>query len=63
MLQTGNILHEIFTPEMGTRLREIRLKVGLSQDAVAERMGLVGKGRSNFISAQLQGGIVERHLS
>jgi len=36
---------KFFTPEMGQRLREIRLKAGLSQDDVAERMGLVGKGR------------------
>jgi len=36
---------------MGTWLREIRTEAGLNQDEVAERMGMHGKGRSNFISA------------
>jgi transcriptional regulator with XRE-family HTH domain len=38
-----------FTPEMGARLREIRLKRGFTLDEVAGRMGLAGKGRKAFV--------------
>jgi len=51
-----------FTAEMGTRLRELRLKAGLLQDDVAERMGLTGKGRSNFISALERGAVKRPYL-
>jgi transcriptional regulator with XRE-family HTH domain len=42
---------DFFTSEMGSWLRELREKVELSQDDVAARMGMHGKGRSNQISA------------
>jgi len=34
---------------MGQRLKEIRVKAGLTQDEVAERMGLTGKLRRREI--------------
>jgi transcriptional regulator with XRE-family HTH domain len=46
-----------FTPEMGSWLREIRVNAELTQDEVAERMGTLGKGRSNQISALEMGRI------
>jgi transcriptional regulator with XRE-family HTH domain len=46
-----------FTPEMGARLREIRLKRGFTQDEVAARMGLAGKGRKTFVGRLEQGNI------
>ena len=44
-----------FTPEMGARLRETRLKRGLTLDEVAAGMGLTGKGRWNQV-ARLENG-------
>ena len=44
-----------FTPEMGTRLRELRLRKRLTQDEVADRMGLRGKGRWNQVAALERG--------
>ena len=52
-----------FTVEMGLRLRELRLRKGLSEDQVAERMGLRGKGRWNLIARLEHGKIAEPHLS
>jgi transcriptional regulator with XRE-family HTH domain len=42
---------------MGARLREIRLKRGFTQDEVAARMGLAGKGRKTFVGRLEQGNI------
>jgi len=39
-----------FTSEMGSRLRRIRLKVGMDKGEVAARMGLKGKGRHNLVT-------------
>jgi transcriptional regulator with XRE-family HTH domain len=36
---------EFFTAEMGARLRKLRLSAMLTQDEVADRMGLKGKWR------------------
>jgi transcriptional regulator with XRE-family HTH domain len=52
-----------FTPEMGARLREIRLKRGFTQDEVAARMGLAGKGRKTFVGRLEQGNIKNPYLS
>jgi transcriptional regulator with XRE-family HTH domain len=41
---------QFFTPEMGTALRILRLRAGLTLDEAAERMGLVGKGRRSLVS-------------
>jgi transcriptional regulator with XRE-family HTH domain len=46
-----------FTPEMGARLRELRTRKGLTQDEVAERVGLHGKGRWNLIGRLEKGRI------
>jgi transcriptional regulator with XRE-family HTH domain len=40
-----------FTPEMGRRLRELRLRKGLTQVEVARRMGLKGKGGKGAVFA------------
>ena len=52
-----------FTAEMGARLRGIRLKRGLTLDAVAARMGLAGKGRKTFVGRLEQGNIRNPYLS
>ena len=41
----------LFTREMGSWLREIRAAAGLTQDEVAARLGLVGKGKRSKVSA------------
>jgi len=46
-----------FTPEMGFWLREIRVQARLTQDEVAARMGLQGKGRKSVVST-LEAGLV-----
>jgi transcriptional regulator with XRE-family HTH domain len=46
-----------FTVEMGSWLREIRTQAGLTQDDVAARMGLSGKGRKSVVS-NLEAGLV-----
>jgi len=40
-----------FSPEMGARLHQLREKKGLTQDKVAERMGLDYKNRACLIGA------------
>jgi transcriptional regulator with XRE-family HTH domain len=40
-----------FTREMGSWLREFRAAAGLTQDEVATRLGLVGKGKRSKVSA------------
>ena len=52
-----------FTVEMGARLRKLRLSKGLSQDKVAERIGLRGKGRWNLIARLERGELGEPRLS
>ncbi len=52
-----------FTPEMGARLREVRLKRGLTLDEVAAGMGLTGKGRWNQIARLEQGKNPDPRLS
>jgi transcriptional regulator with XRE-family HTH domain len=46
-----------FTKEMGGLLHNLRKRKGLTQDQVAERIGLKGKGRWNLISALEKGRI------
>jgi transcriptional regulator with XRE-family HTH domain len=46
-----------FTPEMGSWLREMRAQARLTQDEVAARMGLQGKGRKSVVST-LEAGLV-----
>ena len=51
------------TREMGNRLRELRLRKGLSQAELARRMGLAyGSGKS-FVSMLERGKIPDPHLS
>ena len=50
---------DFFTPEMGARLRQIRERAELTQDQVAARMGLTGKGRRMYVS-KLESGRVHR---
>jgi transcriptional regulator with XRE-family HTH domain len=52
-----------FTPEMGARLRRIRSERGLTQDEVAARMGLNGRGRWSFVRRLEQGRIRNPYLS
>ncbi len=52
-----------FTPEMGARLRETRLKRGLTLDDVAAGMGLTGKGRWNQVARLEQGKNPDPRLS
>jgi transcriptional regulator with XRE-family HTH domain len=52
-----------FTPEMGARLRETRLKRGLTLDEVAAGMGLTGKGRWNQVARLEQGKNPDPRLS
>jgi transcriptional regulator with XRE-family HTH domain len=54
---------KFFTAEMGRRLRDLRQKKGLSEDQVAERMGLRGKGRWNLIARLEHGRVADPHLS
>jgi len=39
-----------FTPELGARLRDLRLKAGLTQLELARAMGRAGKGAANLVS-------------
>ena len=43
------ITERLFTPEMGLRLREIRLRSGLKLDDVAARMGFTCKWRKSVV--------------
>ena len=52
-----------FTVELGMRLRRLRESKGLTQDQLAERMGLQGKGRWNLVAHLEKGMIAEPHLS
>jgi transcriptional regulator with XRE-family HTH domain len=40
----------IFTPELGARLRDLRLKAGLTQLGLARAMGRAGKNAGNLVS-------------
>ena len=48
---------EFFTVEMGARLRQLRESKGLTQEQLAERMGLRGKGRGSLIARLERGKI------
>jgi transcriptional regulator with XRE-family HTH domain len=48
---------------MGARLRKIRTERGLTQDEVAARMGLKGKGRWAFVRRLEQGNTRNPYLS
>jgi transcriptional regulator with XRE-family HTH domain len=40
----------LFPPELGRRLRDLRLKAGLTQPELAQAMGRTGKGRACIVS-------------
>jgi len=40
----------VLTPELGSRLRDLRLKAGLTQLELARAMGRAGKGAANLVS-------------
>jgi len=40
----------VFAPEFGTRLRDLRLRAGLTQLELARIMGRAGKGAANLVS-------------
>ena len=44
-----------FPPELGRRLRDLRLKAGLTQPELAQAMGRTGKGRANIVSRMEKG--------
>ncbi len=52
----------IFTPEIGRRLRELRLRAGLTQAELAYLMGRVGQGGANMISRLEAGKVKEPSL-
>ena len=52
-----------FTPEMGKRLRMLRLRAGLSQAEVAARMGRNYVGGNAYVGLLEAGKIADPHLS
>jgi transcriptional regulator with XRE-family HTH domain len=54
--------HRFFSAEMGLRLRELRGKAGLTQDQVADRMGLKGRHRKVIIMKLETGRVANPHL-
>jgi transcriptional regulator with XRE-family HTH domain len=44
-----------FPPELGRRLRDLRLKAGLNQPELAQAMGRTGKGKANIVSRMEKG--------
>ncbi len=44
-----------FPPELGQRLRDLRLKAGLTQPELAQAMGRTGRGRANIVSRMENG--------
>ena len=44
------MVKRFFTPEMAARLKELRVKSGLTQDQVGQRLGLQGRDRRSFVS-------------
>ena len=44
-----------FPPELGRRLRDLRLKAGLTQPELAQAMGRTGKGKANIVSRMEKG--------
>jgi transcriptional regulator with XRE-family HTH domain len=55
-------MKRFLTPELAGKLREFRLKAGLSQDEIAAFMGLRGKGRFNFVGRLERGEIPHPQL-
>ena len=55
-------IHDFFTSEMGLRLRELRREAGLTQDQIADRIGLQGKHRKMIIMKLETGRIGNPHL-
>ena len=45
----------VFPPELGRRLRDLRLKAGLTQAGLAQAMGRTGKGRASIVSRMEKG--------
>ena len=54
---------KFFTPEMGLRLRALRLRKGLSLAELARRMGLPYSSAAIFLSRLERGKIAEPRLS
>ena len=44
-----------FPPELGKRLRDLRLQAGLTQSELAQAMGRTGKGRACIVSRMEKG--------
>ena len=47
----------LFPPELGRRLRDLRLKAGLTQPELAQVMGRTGKGRASIVSRMEKGAV------
>ena len=47
----------VFPPELGQRLRDLRLKAGLTQPGLAQAMGRTGKGRACIVSRIEKGSV------
>jgi transcriptional regulator with XRE-family HTH domain len=47
----------LFPPELGRRLRDLRLKAGLTQPGLAQAMGRTGKGRACIVSRMERGSV------
>ncbi len=45
----------LFPPELGRRLRDLRLRAGLTQPELAQAMGRTGKGRASIVSRMEKG--------
>ena len=45
----------VFPPELGQRLRDLRLRAGLTQAGLAQAMGRTGKGRASIVSRMEKG--------
>ena len=52
-----------FPPELGQRLRDLRLKAGLNQLELAQAMGRTGKGKANIVSRMEKGNVQFPSLS
>ena len=52
-----------FTREMAERLKALRRKAGLTQNEVAQRMGLSYQGGKAFVSLLERGDVADPHLS
>jgi transcriptional regulator with XRE-family HTH domain len=46
-----------FPPELGRRLRDLRLRAGLTQPELAQAMGRTGKGRASIVSRMEKGSV------